>query len=243
MAVACSGGADSTFLLRAACDSLGRANVLAVLVRSALIPANELARAQAVIGAMGCPSLFLDWDPFVCPEVVSNPPDRCYHCKKRIYSLMRAGIDPYEITVLLDGTNLDDLDEYRPGLQAIRELDVAMPLVEAGLTKSAVRRLSRQAGLSTWNRPSASCLATRIPCGTTISAELIKLIAQCEEHLLQFGYAGCRVRMVHGKAHIELAAGDLARFVSSPDRLSTIVFFAAHGIRGVLVDLQERKFR
>ena len=240
VAVASSGGVDSTLLLRAARDALGSDRVLAVLASSPLQPDEETRHARAMINEVGCSLLVVRWDPFQVPEIVANPDDRCFHCKKKIYSLFLERIKEKSCSVLLDGSILDDLAEYRPGRKAIRELGVITPLIDAGLTKAEIRRLSRQLGLSNWNRLSASCLATRIPAGIPLSLEKIRLAARCEAHLHQLGYDGCRVRLFEELALVELDRGDLKEFVSAPHRQSILKKFSELGIGRISVDLRPR---
>ncbi len=240
VAVACSGGVDSTLLLRAARDALGPDRVLAILADSPLQPDEETEHARAMINEVNCPLLLVRWDPFQVPEIVANPDDRCFHCKRKIYSLFLARIKEKSCSVLLDGSNLDDLTGHRPGRKAIKELGVITPLIDARLAKAEVRQLSRQLGLSNWNRLSASCLATRIPAGIPLCLEKIRLAARCEAHLHQLGYAGCRVRLFEELALVELDRGDLKEFVSAPHRQSVLKKFSDLGIGRISVDLRLR---
>lgn len=243
VAVACSGGVDSTLVLRAALDALGADRVMALVAVSPLQPEEETGHALDIIAAMGSRYRTVSWDPLAVPEIAANPPERCYLCKKGIYTLFQKELGAHSFSALLDGSNLDDLEEVRPGRRALQELGVETPLVEAGLGKAEIREMSRKLGLATWNRPSASCLATRIPTGSRLTMEKINLVARCENCLHRLGYPGCRVRTQEDGAVVELAAGDLIRFVSGPDRTSVRNFFAELGITRVSVDLRERKTR
>ena len=172
-AVAFSGGVDSSFLLKASVDTLGP-KVLALHARSILQHEDEQAVASALLQEMGCESLIHEIDPLAWPEFPANPQDRCYLCKKKIYTIFLRDIQSRELQYLFDGTNMDDLQQDRPGLKAIKQLKVRMPLVEAGLHKQEIRQLSRELGLKTWQKFSSSCLATRVPCGTRITNEIIE---------------------------------------------------------------------
>lgn len=240
-AVACSGGVDSTLLLRAAKDSLGDDNVLALLAASPLQTAEETRNAELMISEVGCRKKKITWDPLASPEIAANPIDRCYHCKKAIYTLFWQEARKESIPTLLDGSNLDDLHDYRPGRKAVQELNVHTPLIEAGLFKEEIRRTSRYLGLSNWDRPSASCLATRVPAGCELTGELISLVEQCESHVHSLGYRGFRVRLAQDEALIEIDPGDLPRLVSGQDRESILLFFTTRGIGRISVDLRGRK--
>lgn len=240
-ALACSGGVDSTFLLKCASEVLGPDEVIALLACSPLQPQEETANAHAVINEIGCRLLTVELDPFSWPEFVENPPDRCYHCKKKIYTLFFEKMREHNVHVLMDGTNLDDLSDYRPGLQALKELGVLTPLVEAKLGKNEIRSLSRSLKLSNWDRPSSSCLATRIPAGRRISLELIQLAARCEEHLKQLGFIGCRVRLTVEGALVELTEDDIEIFAREPNRVATERFFSDLGLKRVFLNIRGRE--
>jgi uncharacterized protein len=240
VAVAVSGGVDSTLLFKVAGDVLGRDKVLGLFAGSILQPAAEAENILSLAEGIGGKLEIVQVEPLDWPEFVENPPDRCYQCKKRIYSLFLARMAPYDIPRLLDGTNVDDLSAGRPGQRALAELGVLTPLAAAGLCKADIRSLSRFLDLPNWNRPSASCLATRIPAGRTITRTLLEQVARCEGFLHSLGFSRCRVRLVGDDAHIELAAGDSARFSAARIRESVSERFAAFGINRVLVDLAER---
>ena len=171
-AVAFSGGADSAYLLYAAVKA--GANVKAYYVKTAFQPQFELEDAKKLAGELGTPMQVLPLDILCDQAVTANPPDRCYHCKKRIFSAIRAAAAQDGFSVLLDGTNASDDAGDRPGIRALKELSVRSPLREAGLTKAEIRRLSKEAGLFTHDKPAYACLATRIPTGETITAEKLR---------------------------------------------------------------------
>ncbi len=214
-AVAFSGGVDSTLLLRAAHDTLGE-NCAAVTVHSAFFPASEAAEAAALCRAIGAKQITLETDVLALPGVAQNPPDRCYYCKRAILSMIRDAAARRGITQVVEGSNLDDAEDYRPGARAVAELGVRSPLREAGLTKAEIRALSRRLGLPTADKPSAACLASRFAYGETITPERLSRIEAAEAFLNGLGLTQKRVR-VHG---------DLARIETLPEEAALLL---AHG--------------
>ena len=239
-AVAVSGGVDSTLLLKIACDELGRDNILALFADSVLQPAGERENVVELVEAMGCRLEIVETAPLDWPEFVENPSNRCYRCKKKIYSLFKEKLSQFNISRLMDGTNADDLSDTRPGLKALAELEVKTPLADAGLHKQEIRRLSRHLGLPNWNRPSASCLATRIPAGRAITQALLEQVARCEEVLHTLGFFGCRARLEGDDVLVELAAGDTSRFVDASVREAVVRRLSAFGVDKVVLSLKER---
>ncbi len=152
-AVACSGGVDSTFLLKTAYDVLGENNVVALFADTPLLPPDENKDIKELAAFIGCRLVTIEFDPLAWPEFTANPLERCYLCKKKIYTAFLERLNDLGMTLLMDGTNLDDLDDYRPGLQALEELGVEKPLADAGLTKAEIRQLSRMNNLPNWNKP------------------------------------------------------------------------------------------
>jgi len=240
VAVAYSGGVDSTLLLRVAADCLpGR--TMGLLAATPLQTEAERADALRSAAAIDCPLEVLPLAPLSWPEFVANPADRCYHCKKRIYGHFLARIAASPGFVLMDGTNLDDLNEDRPGRRALQEYGIQTPLLAARLGKAEIRRLSRELGLSTWDKPSSSCLATRIAAGLAVSEQRLQTVAQCEAHLHTLGFTNCRVRLDRDDtARVELSAGDIARFCAGPAWSSLNIFSKSLGIKKLLLDLSER---
>ena len=210
--VAYSGGADSTFLLKVALDALGE-NVLAVTARSPIFPASELAAAEEMAYQLGARYPFAEMDILDDPRFSSNPPDRCYICKRALFSRLKelAAEHGFEVA---DGSNHDDLDKYRPGLRALRELGVKSPLAEAGLTKVEVRTLSREMGLPTWDKPAQTCLATRFPYGERLTLEKLRRVEEAEEFLRSLGLRQMRVRSHDALARIEVPREDTAGLLS-----------------------------
>lgn len=247
VAVAFSGGVDSSFLLHFALSVLGPARVLALHADSCLRTPEERKSidtwADRYFPGVEVRLALLDFGPLAWKEIAANTAERCYFCKRRIYALFFEEMERQGVEVLLDGTNVDDLKDRRPGLRALHELRVQTPLVEAGLNKEEIRRLSREAGLDTWDQPSSSCLATRIPVGMPLSEELLGRIGLWERFLHGLGFAACRVRL-HSTDHeaicIEVRATDLAHLVDDANRLFILRFFRRAGFFRVSVDLEGR---
>lgn len=209
VAVAFSGGVDSSLLLAAALTARGD-GVLVLHARSPLQAAGEYERAMAVAAGLHCRPEVVAVDPYSWPDFVANPPERCYLCKKRLYALFREKAGLSGCPVLLDGTNWDDLGQDRPGLRALQELQVRTPLADSGLTKTEIRQLAREQGLANWDKPSASCLATRIMAQHPITPANIAVVAQGEILLQELGFTGARFRHYGARCLIELARTDAA---------------------------------
>ena len=241
VAVACSGGVDSTLLLKIAFDVLGPENTMAVFAETPLLPPGESEEARKVVSHIGSPMLIVCLDPLSWPEFRENPRERCYLCKKKIYETFREKLVDHDFSILMDGTNLDDLSDHRPGLKALEELHVKTPLVAAGLTKHEVRQLSRDLDLPNWNKHSSSCLATRIVTGQQINREKLELVKKCENFLQALDFWGCRVRIDADSANIELQQDDIVRFVREPGRQLVLKKFNDFGIEKVTLDMNGRK--
>jgi len=247
VAVAFSGGTDSSLLVKCALDALGSDNVLVVFGESELLKSREIDRALDWPCKHGYgPEVSLErvaLEPLRWAEFVANAEDRCYRCKLRIYALFRERAALCGFPLLLDGTNVDDLQSGRPGLRAIQELGVKTPLAAAGFDKASVRSLSRQLGLSGWDHPSASCLATRIPTGMQIASERLRRIELWENGLEQFGLFGCRVRLEDEggqTVRVAIRTEDFATLLTPSIRLTLLHFFQKNGVGRVLLDLEGR---
>ncbi|WP_457574777.1 ATP-dependent sacrificial sulfur transferase LarE [Desulfolithobacter sp.] len=248
VAVAFSGGVDSSLLLHVALEELGAGNVLLLHGRSVLQKKIDQERAASWLTRHGIPTgveqAWLDIEPLSWKEFVANPEDRCYLCKLRLYRRFREQAEACGFYCLVDGTNADDLKERRPGLRAIHELGVRTPLVEVGLAKEEIRELSRTRGLDTADQPSSSCLATRIPHGTRITLERLRQIEKWERGLEDMGLAGCRVKMSANsldQVKIELQSIDLERIFRPSFRLAVLRFFQKNNVEKIFVDLEGRK--
>ncbi len=199
VAVACSGGVDSSLLVQVALMTLGPDKVLALYAQSELVQEEEDRRALGWLRTLGREQglrfCVLPWQPLAVAAIRENGRMRCYHCKRQMLSLLQPLQRRSGMAVLVDGTNSDDLLEQRPGLRAARELGVRHPLAEAGCDKAHVRALSRRLGLPSWGLPSASCLATRIPVGMALEPRLLQRVAVLEATLETLGHRGCRARL------------------------------------------------
>ncbi|MEW6349432.1 MAG: ATP-dependent sacrificial sulfur transferase LarE [Thermodesulfobacteriota bacterium] len=236
--VAFSGGVDSTFLLKVCRDVVGD-NVLAVTASSPTTAGHELQDAGRLAKGMGAEHLVIDSRELNLEEFLGNPPDKCYICKKSRFGDLIAKAGELGFHVVTDGENADDHDDYRPGIQATRELGVRSPLREAGLTKKEIRALSRRLGLPTWNKPSYACLATRIPYGLRITPEKLRQIDAAEEFVRTL-IPSVQVRVRHhgDTARIEVAHNALAKLIKPDNRRSIVDHFKGLGFHYVAVDLE-----
>lgn len=240
-AVACSGGVDSTLLLKVVHDVLGHENTLAVFAETPLLPPGEGEAAKQAINLVGSRLLTVGLNPLVWPEFNENPPERCYLCKKKIYQTFLEKLAELDFNILMDGTNLDDLSDFRPGLKALHELNVRTPLADAGFTKNEVRQLSKILGLPNWDKHSSSCLATRVATGQQIDDGKLEVIKNCENYLKILGFRGCRVRLSADSAIIELQEEDVEKLATGVKRQSVLKKFSDFNIKKLFLDLEGRK--
>ena len=209
-AVAFSGGVDSSFLCRAARDALGD-RAVAITIVSPMLPKSEIDCAGEVARQVGIQHILIE-ENSIEDDVAANPRERCYFCKKREFARIIEAAQERGYAAVLDGSNVDDLGDYRPGLRALEELGVASPLREAGLTKADIRELSRRMGLPTWDKPAFACLASRIPYGERIDPAKLSRIERAEDHLRSLGFRQFRVRSHGDIARIETAPEERRRF-------------------------------
>jgi len=233
--VAFSGGVDSTFLLHEARQVLGE-RVLAVTASSPIHPQEEVERARWLAREMGVAHLVLPTSELDLPGFSSNPPDRCYLCKRALLGLLWEVARSRGMGCVLEGSNASDLGEYRPGRRAVTEMGARSPLLEAGLTKGEIRELSRQAGLPTWDLPPMACLATRFPYGTPITPAALEAVAGAERALRGMGFRLVRVRYHGAVARIEVPAEEVQALVARRDEVVRAV--KAAGFPYVAVDLE-----
>lgn len=238
VAVAFSGGVDSTLLLRVACDTLGKDQVVALTACTELVPRREQQEAEELARKLGVRHERLHEQVLSFRAVASNPRDRCYHCKHLLFTLFRKRCDELGYTHLVDGTNSDDLGEDRPGLKALKELQVKSPLAESGLSKQNVRELSRKLGLPTAEQPAFACLASRIPFGTVLTAENLSRVERCEDFLRDHGFHNVRVRYHDTIARIELENEDMQRIMEPSLSRELVERFREYGFTYVTLDLQ-----
>ena len=201
--VAYSGGVDSTFLATAAHEVLG-SKMLAVLVSGSIFTREEHDEAETIARTAGFPYRAIELNLLQAPGFATNPPDRCYHCRIALFGRLKQIAAEEGLDWVIDGTNYDDLTDYRPGRRAAEESGVRSPLIEAELTKEEVRHLSREKGLPTWNKPASPCLASRIPYGTPVTLETLQLISQGEKFLHSLGLGQLRLRHHGDIARIEV---------------------------------------
>ena len=234
-AVAFSGGTDSAYLLYAA--KVSGADVCAYYVKSAFQPRFELEDAKCLCEELDIDLKILTADVLAESAVRENRPDRCYHCKKMIFTTIAktAAMDGYRL--LLDGTNASDEEGERPGMRALRELSVRSPLRECGLSKEEIRKCSKEAGLFTWEKPAYACLATRIPAGEEITAKKLESTEAAEDFLFSLGFADFRVRLFGGAARLQFPASQLGRALEKRDE---IVEELKQYYSVVLLDMEER---
>jgi uncharacterized protein len=239
VAVAYSGGTDSSYLLAVCVDVLGSGQVLALTADSPLTPRAELSEARALAGQLGVQHRVLPSDDLDNPSVAGNPADRCYHCKRSRFETLLGIARAEGIASLVHGENADDAADYRPGSRAAEELGVRAPLREAGLTKAEVRALSRERGLATWDRPSNACLASRFPYGTPLTAEGLARVEAAENALRQaWGLRQVRVRDHYPVARVEVPPEEIARLAQADARSAAVDLLCALGYRYVALDLR-----
>jgi uncharacterized protein len=234
--VAYSGGVDSTFLAAIAHDVLGE-RALAVTGVSPAVPPSEVRQAEELAHRIGVGHLLIETQEMADPDYVANSPRRCYHCKNELYSKLRQLADQRGISQVVDGCNVDDLTDFRPGQEAAREHGVRSPLVEAGLSKEDIRALSRDRGLPTWDKPAMACLASRIPYGTPVTVEALSSIGQAEEFIRSLGVHQLRVRHHDGIARIETDDAGMAVLMSDGNREAVVRRLESFGYRYVTLDL------
>lgn len=233
--VAYSGGVDSSTLLAMAIKQLGVKNAIASLIISPLVPQQEVDAASLLLAQLGAECELIRVDELTNPQVIANPPRRCYHCKRELFQQMLAIAQRVGGATVVSGDNADDVQDYRPGMQALKELGVRSPLMEAGLTKNEIRAIAKQLGLPNWDTPSTACLASRIPYGRPITAEKLRRVENAEIVLHQMGFEICRVRDYDELARVELPAEDFDHALAQ--RQAMVDSFKQLGYAYVTLDL------
>jgi len=234
--IAFSGGVDSTFLSKIAFDVL-KDKTLAVTATSATYPQAEFEEAKKLAKEIGIKHEIIVSEELDIPEFASNPINRCYHCKSELFFKLKEVAERDGFKHVVDGSNFDDVNDYRPGMQAAKELGVRSPLKEAQLTKADIRELSKQVNLPTWNKPSFACLASRFPYGSNITREKLTTIDKAEQFLRELGIRQLRVRHHDQIARIEVSAEDMAKFVEDGVRERIVKQFKELGYTYVTLDL------
>jgi uncharacterized protein len=234
--VAYSGGVDSTFLAVTAHEVLGK-NSLAVFAASPVAPPMEKEEAEALAHNIGLRFKIIESSEMSNPDFVANPPERCYYCKRELFSELKPIAQAEGLKWIADGTNADDLSDFRPGRKASAEAGIRSPLLEAGLTKAEIRQLSHAQGLPTWDRPASPCLASRIPYGIPVTAETLNKIARGEQYLHSLGLRQLRLRHHGDIARIELDPEDMDKIIKPEIRQDIVKHLKALGYKYVTLDL------
>jgi uncharacterized protein len=238
VAVAFSGGIDSTVVAQAAFLALGDA-AIAVTADSASVPRAEIDEARRLAGQIGIRHRLIATDEFSDPNYLRNDGSRCYFCKSELYGRIEVLLPELDALVICSGANLDDLGDYRPGLTAAAEHQVRHPLQEAGFTKADVRALAQAWGLPTWDKPASPCLSSRLAPGVEVTRERTARIEAAESYLRKLGYRECRVRLHEGElARIEVPVAELERLAEPAVRAELVNYLTKLGFRFVTLDLQ-----
>jgi pyridinium-3,5-biscarboxylic acid mononucleotide sulfurtransferase len=237
LAVSFSGGVDSTFLLKVASDVLGN-KALAVTARSSTYPEREYKEAEAFAKTLGVKHIVIVSEELEIEGYSENPVNRCYFCKHELFEKVKEVAKQNGMRYVADGSNLDDLGDYRPGMQAVKELEVVSPLKAAEMTKDDIRLLSKEMGLPTWNKPAFACLASRFPYGQKITKEKLAMVDKAEQFLLDLGFRQVRVRHHGDLARIEVGAPELSRFFDEELIEKVYTEFKKIGFTYVSLDLK-----
>ncbi len=235
--VAFSAGVDSAFLLQVASEVLGK-DAVALTATSPTYLEDELEEAKALTKELGVKHIIIDSNELLIPNFAENPTNRCYYCKSELFGLCVVEAKKLGIAFVVDGTNIDDQKDIRPGKTAGDEKKVRSPLEEASLTKEEIRFLSKKAGLRTWKKPNLACLSSRFPYGTQITEDRLKMIKQAEKHLRSLGFIQFRVRYHNETARVEVAPDEMNTFLDSSIRESIVDEFKKIGFTYVTADLE-----
>src|SRR3989338_1290367 len=235
--VAFSGGVDSSFLLKSAFDALG-GKAAALTALSPTYPEREFQYAKGLARQIGARHIIVESNELLIPNFADNTDKRCYYCKSELFEICNEKAKELGLASVADGSNVDDLGDYRPGREAAKKLGVRSPLVEAGLSKLEIRQLSRIIGLETWQKPSFACLSSRFPYGTKITEERLDKVERCEEMLRNLGFSQFRVRYHNEIARIEVPLAEINRFLEEGIRDVIVKGFKEQGFTYITLDLQ-----
>ena len=234
--VAFSGGVDSTFLLKMAAEVLGTEKVIAVTAQSPTYTSRELEESRQLAHNLGVRQMIINTEELEKDDFAANPPERCYFCKMELFSSLLRIAGTEGASYIADGTNLDDLGDYRPGRKAAKEMGVCSPLLEAGMTKDDIRFFSREMGLTTWNKPACACLSSRFPYGTRITREKLAQVEQGEDYLRSLGFGQFRLRHHGEMARIEISRAQFPLMMKNAADVSSKL--KASGFTYVAMDLE-----
>lgn len=235
VAVAFSSGVDSTLLLKICADTLGKENVVAITACSLAFPEREQNESSEFCKSEGIKQIKFNINQLELPKFCTNPPDRCYICKKAIFTKLCDIAKNENCDCVFEGSNLDDDNDYRPGMRAIKELGVISPLRQAELTKAEIRELSAKSGLKTAKKPSLACLATRFEYGDTITEDKLKMIDRAEQKLIDLGFNQVRVRLHEKAARIEVEKSQMQKVLDNKDEITRA--FNLYGFDYISLDL------
>ena len=235
--VAYSGGVDSTFLLKAA-SVTGLDRVLAVTASSETLPQEELSYAREIASALNIEHRVITTEELKDKNFSDNPPERCYYCKKELFTKLKDIAAKENFSFIIDGTNADDVHDHRPGRRAAQEMGVCSPLLDAELGKRDIREISSSLGLPTWNKPATPCLSSRFPYGQRITAEGLERVHRAENFLKNFGLTELRVRDHAGIARIEVLPEEFPKLINKDARGEIITFLKSLGYKYITIDLQ-----
>lgn len=235
--IAFSGGVDSSYLLKIALEEAG-SNVIAATAILPSVPEHEIKDAEKIAKLLNCRHIFIKYNQLKIKELKNNPKNRCYYCKKKLFSELISVKDRYRYNSVADGTNYDDLNAYRPGIKALKELGIKSPLADAGLTKKEIREQSRLLNLPCWNKPSFSCLLSRLPYGETVTKSKLSKIEEAENFLLSIGFKQIRVRYHYPLARIETGKDELSLMSEHKIREKIINKLKNIGFKYICLDLE-----
>lgn len=235
--VAFSGGVDSTFLVKVAHDVLGD-KMLAITAIAPSFPMRERKASQDFCSQHSIPHVEIEHNELDIPGFKENPTNRCYLCKKGLFEMMKGYAEEHGYSCVCEGSNTDDMGDYRPGLTAIRELGIKSPLRHAGMTKQDIRDISREMKLPTWDKPAFACLASRFVYGQEITQSKLEMVGKAEQLLVDLGFRQMRVRMHDSMARIEVLSEDFSKLMEDRTRTTIITEFKKYGFTYVTLDLQ-----
>jgi pyridinium-3,5-biscarboxylic acid mononucleotide sulfurtransferase len=236
--IAYSGGVDSAFLLKVAVDTLGSGNVRAILALSPTYPSREYQKAMETAAGIGVRVEIIHTRETDDPKFSNNPMDRCYFCKHELFTKIAAHMETGDFRNMVDGSNMDDLSDHRPGKKALREKNVRSPMQEAGLTKSEIREISRELGLTTWNKDALACLSSRFPYGESIDLQKLQMVDAAENFLSDLGFSNIRARHEKNTLRIEITPSEIKRLADDHLRQRLVDKMKELGYRYISLDLE-----